>query len=178
MKKLELIAALEVEKDDLLRRLNSLEDTILTLKQSLNFDVSSNHRNGHEAPKSTISKPSTTTLYDKYKAYHEAKGNKEKAIAILRAEGKFLHMRQIAKIAQSLEPDKDPDIVKGKVSQGMYALAKLENSSIINKVIGNSKANAFWGSKNWLNEKGEIKPEYMYDEEEVASRKSNTLLGI
>jgi hypothetical protein len=170
MNKLELIAALEVEKGDLKRRLNSLEDTILTLKQSINFDTLSSHRNG-----SDVEKQQNTTAYDKYKGYYEAKGNKERAIAILKAEGKFLHMRQIVKIAQSLEPTKNPDVVKGKIQQGVYALGNLENAPIINKVIGASKTNAFWGSKNWVDEKGEIKPEYMYDQDEVSSRKSETL---
>jgi hypothetical protein len=114
-------------------------------------------------------------MYDKYRAYHEAKGNKEKAIAILKAEGKFLHMRQIAKIAQSLESTADPEVVKAKVAQGMYALAKLENAPVIVKVIGASKTNAFWGSKNWVNDKGEIKPEHMYDADEILSRKVETL---
>lgn len=171
MNKLELIAGLEIERDQLQKRLNSLEDTILTLKQTLNFDGSSSPKNGYQ-----VSRPSSNnTAYDKYKAYFDAKGNKERAIAILKAEGRFLHMRQIVKLAQSLEPNADPDTVKGKISQGIYALGNLDPSPIVCKVVGASKTSAFWGSKNWLNEAGEIKPEHMYDEGELSARKSEAL---
>lgn len=164
MNKLELIAGLEVEKDDLLKRVASLDHTILTLKQSLNFDVPSHH-NGN----GVVSKANGSTLYDQFKDYHKAKGNKDRAIAILRGAGKFLHMRQIVKIAQSLEPQEKPEAVKAKIQQGVYALRNLENSPIANISVGESRVNTFWGSKGWLNDKGEIKPEFMYDEKELSN---------
>jgi hypothetical protein len=170
MNKLELIEALEVEKDELLSRVKSLEHTILTLKQSLNFDGSSLSRNG----KGDVSK-ANGTVYEQYKSYHAAKGNKEKATEIFKGAGKFLHMRQIVKIAQSLEPKTDPDVVKGRIQQGVYALKNLDNSPIVNKIINGSNLNAFWGSKNWLDEKGNIKPEHMYDEKELSSNKNEPI---
>lgn len=170
MNKLELIEALEVEKEELLSRVKSLEHTILTLKQSLNFDGSSLSRNG----KGDVSK-ANGTLYDQYKSYHAAKGNKEKATEIFKGAGKFLHMRQIVKIAQSLEPKTDPDVLKGRIQQGVYALRNLDNSPIVNKIINGSNLNVFWGSKNWLDEKGNIKPEHMYDEKELSSNQSEPI---
>jgi hypothetical protein len=171
MNKLELINALEVEKDELASKLRSLEHTILTLKQTLNFDSLPVHTNGNGKGGSHKAQESGN-LYDKFKGYHSAKGNKERASVILKSEGRFLHMRQIVKIAQSLEAKNDSEAVKGKISQGVYALKNLENSPIVTKVIGSSNLNVFWGSKNWLDEKGEIKPEHMYDEKELSSNKS------
>ena len=55
----------------------------------------------------------------------------------------------------------------------MSVLKNLENTNIINITIGSSNANTFWGSSNWIDEKGNVKPAYMYNEKYLTGSKSD-----
>jgi hypothetical protein len=161
MDKIQIINALEQEKDELQRRLDSLEMTILTLKQS--FMSPQTQRVG-DAPGSK-----TINSAPRYAGYHEAKSNKKKAIIIIKEAGKFLHMRQIKEIAQSLEPrESSEDIVKG-IAQAVYALKN--DGVLVAYKAGGVNMDTFWGSKNWLDSTDKPKPEHMYDETELSINK-------
>ena len=153
MDKQQIIEALEHEKEDLMAKIASLDMTILTLRQSSNL-------NGHGTSSNSIAK---------YKGYNQAKSNKDKVAIIVREEGRFLHMRQIISIAQSLEPREDPKEVAKKTQQAVYALKAQE--VLISIATNESNLNVFWGSPNWADDKGHIKPDYMYDEDQLSSNK-------
>ena len=42
---------------------------------------------------------------------------------------------------------------------------KKKSPTVINIQVGASNRNHFWGSKNWLDENGNPKPEHMYNKE-------------
>lgn len=94
---------------------------------------------------------------------------------ILRNEGRFMHMREIKKIAQELEPNEDIDVVDKKISTAFYTIKNLTDSPLTNVSIEGSNQNTFWGSKNWLDENGKIKKENMYNEREILTKKSSLL---
>jgi hypothetical protein len=102
MNKNDVISFLERERDELLEKVRSIEMTILTMKQSLSIAVTT-HPNEDHVEGVTKSNSNQNNYQGKYKNYASL-NIREKAIAILKAEGRFLHMRQIVEIAQSLEP--------------------------------------------------------------------------
>lgn len=42
-----------------------------------------------------------------------------------------------------------------------------QEGAVAKKTVGNQNVNTFWGSVNWLDENGNIKPGYEYDEDQV-----------
>lgn len=96
--------------------------------------------------------------------------NKKSAITsklafALKKGGKFLHIRQIAEVLNSYEPEIP---VKDFVVKLYPAINELKRSGSIVKVsVGKANVNSFWGSKNWLNDKGLIKEEHKYDEDQI-----------
>lgn len=164
MENLDVIEFLEAQREDLLKKLTSIDLTILTIKQSLSIPSSDTTTKALGAGKNE------TPYNEKYKGYVAAKSNRDKVIAILKAEGKFLHIRQIVNIAKSLEPKANPESLKTAIAQATYNLKTLENSPIVTKNINNSNQNTFWGSKSWLNENGEIKLEHKYDEDQIMNK--------
>ncbi len=167
MTKNEVIPFLELERDELLDKLRSLEMTILTLKQSASIPTNGFLQTKAGAIPVNIVAKSTNTKYSNYTALNI----REKAVAILKGENRFLHMRQIVEIAQSLEPNVNKDLVKKQIARAFYNIKGLENSPIVSKVIDNVNLNTFWGSKNWLDENGNIKEEYKYDEDQIRDTK-------
>jgi hypothetical protein len=93
------------------------------------------------------------------------KGNyREKAAFILKEAGRFLHIREIVELAQNYEPKANPDTLAGSIRQAVYSLKNMENSPIVTVRVNNINMNTFWGSKNWLDGEGNIKPEHKYNE--------------
>lgn len=176
MDKLDIITELEKERDSLIHKLESLNTTIITLKQSMSYNESSSNGNGK-----SINQPHSPILESfkintdilKYKGYTDAKTNKEKVAIILRVEKRFLHMRQIVKIAQSLDRFKSSKEVFNGISQAVYQLKS--SGSIVNFKHGNSNIDTFWGSKSWLNDDNTIKSGYEYDEDQIQSAKSENI---
>lgn len=166
MDKTEVIKVLEAERKELLSKLQSLELTILTLQQSLNMPYQpSTTLNGNSRPQ-----PVNNSIPDKYKNYHKL-NTRQKAATILRNEGKFLHMRQIVKIAQELAPNEDPKTIEKSIKTALYTMKNAEGSSLVNFQVDGMNTNTFWGSKNWLNEDGTVKEKYMYDKDQVSQKK-------
>lgn len=165
----EVIEILENERNVLLSKLSSIEMTILTLKQSNSIQSV----NGSYTP-SNANNSNNPPVVEKIKGY-AAFNVRQKAAAILRTEGRFLHMREIIKIAQELEPKTDPVGLAKQISTAIYTMKNLEDSSLVNYSIAGMNTNTFWGSKNWLNEDGTIKKEHMYDEGQVAISKKKAI---
>jgi len=169
-----IIAALEEEKEEIRKdaneRINSIDVAIYSLRQRHSLPNSKDFKlngNGNER---------TSGFNQKYKGY-EKLNTRQKALSIFRTEGRFLHMREITKIAQSLEPNEDQKEIARKISTAIYTMKNIPSSSVTNVSIENSNQNTFWGSKNWLDENGNVKKEHMYNEKEIAT-KQNSLLEI
>jgi hypothetical protein len=171
MNKQDIISALEQEREDLYKKIQSLDLTILTLRQSASLP---NGNYIEDSPKSHTA-PNGTNIGDKYKSYHAAKSNKDKVVAILKAESRFLHMREITAIAQKLDNKIDPDKLKGQIQQAVYGLKNMEKSPLTTVIVGTSNQNVFWGSVNWLTKDGDVKPEHMYDEGQLTAAKGDLI---
>jgi hypothetical protein len=168
MTKEDLITALEKEREDIRQqfdaKLSSIDMAILTLKQS--FSMSTNgsaSANGYNRG-----------IPSKYKDYTTL-NTRQKALSIFRNEGRFLHMREIVKIAQDLEPNEDAKDVARKISTAIYTIKNLDDSPLVNISIDNNNSLTFWGSKNWLDENGNVKAEHMYNETEITKKSSKSL---
>lgn len=164
-----IITALEEEKVEIRKdadnRINSIDVAISSLR----------YRHNTPTNKSTKTvKDVTPIAMGKYEGYAEL-NTRQKALAIFRNEGRFLHMREIIQIAQQLEPDEDGEVVAKQISTAIYNIKNLPDSPLTNVSIEGSRQNTFWGSKNWVDEKGEIKKEHMYSEKAVSTKKSSLL---
>lgn len=170
MNKQEVIAVLEQERTQLLDKLHSLDLTILTLKQSSaypeQYSAGRQHSeltNGHKAAEQSTK--------GRYKDYPKGdRDNRDKVKIILKTENRFLHMRELVSIAQELEPHVDHDVVKRRIQQAVYSLKALDPSPIISISVNNNNQNVFWGSKKWVTDKGEVKPEHAYDEAQLLAK--------
>lgn len=167
MDKQDIIQELERERQELQRKLTSLDDTILYLRQSSSILPTSNGYSQPAVNGNAAVVDAGQVDKTKYKNYPVNKSNRDKAAAILKAENRFLHMREIVEIAQALEPKKDSD-VSSSIRQAVYALKSLDQ--IIGIKADGTNINTFWGSKNWLDESGKIKPEHMYREDQVKAK--------
>ena len=168
MDKTEIIAALENEELALQGKIQSLRQTILTLKQSMVLEGSfqpveprkHNGNNGH-----VVNGSNSAT--SKYEAFFKAKSWREKVTVIFKTENRFLHYREIINIICGLIPGATKESLKNSISP---ALSFLKSEGVIVKVkYGDSNINSFWGSKNWLNSDGTVKPEYDYDKAQITA---------
>lgn len=158
MNKAEIIASLEKERDEYQLKVQTLTETIENLK-ALFFEYSGS-TNG-------------ISLKEKYKEYFSVKSKRQKVIAILKAENRFLHKRQIVEIVRSLEPKSVSDEEADSIASAVYAL---KNADLITSYsVEGSNINTFWGSKQWLDADGAIKPEYKYDEEQLSYNRAEKL---
>jgi hypothetical protein len=145
----ETIKALELQKDDLLKKVASIESTIEILRQSVNYtDSPKNGSIEKSTPKSGWDKNSTI---------------KFKINFLLKSENRFLHSREMAEIAHSYEPEVSIDTWLAKFSPQLSSLKR--DNKIISIQVGKSLRNTFWGSSKWLNEHGVIIPSFQYNSE-------------
>jgi len=161
MNKAEIISSLEKERDEYQAKVQTLTETIDNLK-ALFFEYSGNGSNG-------------INLKEKYKEYFSAKSKRQKIIAILKTENRFLHKRQIVEIVRSLEPKSVSDVDVDSLASAVYAL---KNAGLIiskSDGDGNSNVNTFWGSKLWLNPDESIKPEHRYDQNQLSYNRAERL---
>jgi hypothetical protein len=170
MDKTQVIEVLEAERQQLLAQLQSLDLTILTMRQSISMpNIADLNKNSNHNGNTSYVTPKL-----KYSGYKKLKSNKEKAAMILREEAKFLHMRQIIKIAQTLEPNEDAEEIQKQISQAIYGLKS--DGSIIMIKVNNSNMNTFWGSKAWLNEDGKTpRPENFYDKDQLTKNQTEKI---
>ena len=114
---------------------------------------------------------------DKYKAFFEEKAFKRKVASILVAENRFMHIREIANIIGQLEPDLKSETLAKDISVALFAAKKDRDTTLTSITIGNMLVDSFWGSKNWLDEKGIPKPKHMYNKDQLSeNRKQKRVL--
>lgn len=144
------VSILEKERQELATKLTWLDDLIARHKS-----------NGITKPDNN--KGTTVTVNDAVNAYPFAKPVQDRALFILKREGRFLHTREIATLMVEMEGGEIDEIV-AKLSP---RLSKLKNKEgvITNIQIGSSLRNTFWGSKKWLNIDNSVKSEHMYKED-------------
>jgi len=87
-------------------------------------------------------------------------------LTTLKEHNRFMHVREIGEYVGSIL--KDGKNWKTLLSRRTRSLQ--EKGYIVSKQIGTTKLNYFWGSPKWLDENGEIKPEYMYDKNAVVKK--------
>ena len=95
----------------------------------------------------------------------------QKFLGVLKKNQRFMKVREIAKEIVSVEGGNEDDLVP-KLSRRTRKLREL--NKIVKYQVGNSRANVFWGSPNWL-ENGEIKKDFEYDPKAISERGSNPL---
>lgn len=147
---LDTIAQLEKQKTEWLKKVESIDITIETLKQSLGYtSVSLPSLNGSNGGKAKSEK------YD-VKASHKAK-----IMFFLKAEQRFLHISEMAAMASSFEPNYSKDQWQERFSPALSALKK--DGTLINVSAGKSYRNTFWGVAKWLGPDGKPLPSYEFD---------------
>jgi len=120
---------------------------------------------------------------------HEANSNKtllynkdwtyaEKFIFILKNKSRFMKFREVAEEIVEIEGKGDVDFLTRRLTASTRKL-KLEDK--ITKVSPGGLINTFWGLSKWLDENGEIKDGYEYDESSLSvgrkgSKESSGLL--
>lgn len=105
-----------------------------------------------------IENNTTTSSNIKSNQKNEGEKSYKKQVALIfKEQSRFLHIREIVEIAKNKKLEIDDKSIK----QAVYAL-KLDGV-IVSVSINNSYKNTYWGSKNWVDENNNIKPEYDYN---------------
>jgi hypothetical protein len=163
-----LMKALEKERESLLSKLNHIEQTILVYKEGRVHETSLGNilSAATMAHKKTLFNTHAAYAYpvhlEKYAGYDTGQPIRDKIITIITAEGRFLHVREIATIAHKLEWHIPIGEFIKKISPALSNLKKIPGSPIVSKVVDKLHFNTFWGSKNWLDENGEIKRDFLF----------------
>lgn len=154
------IAGLRRIKTELLDRVENIDTTIQTLESLSHITLSPAQKEDGE-----ILKVDLTVIANKYADYDKNGSLKSKILYVLKRENRFLHVREIAKLLNQHEPMIPTKDWTGKISS---VTSSLRSQNIIVKVLaGKSNINTFWGAKNWLDEKGNVKKEHLYDEKQL-----------
>lgn len=94
----------------------------------------------------------------------------EKFLWVLKENKRFMKVNEIAEYLSKVT-DEDFEYWKTKMTRKTKSLR--EADKIVKFQVGNSRINVFWGSPNWLDREGDIKSEYMYNEEAISSTGSS-----
>ncbi|EWH14724.1 hypothetical protein KLA_02812 [Cellulophaga geojensis KL-A] len=146
-------------KEFLTKRISELEKELTGLKAALsayeNIDLAPNLVENLKTPLET------QVLNNKTKVYNGTWI--ENILTVIKNKNRFLHNIEIASELYSTYPDKDKDSVKRRVSAVLSnALSKGDIDSLTNYRFTKSIKDTVWGKKEWINEEGKIKKEYMY----------------
>lgn len=91
----------------------------------------------------------------------------ENILNVIKNKDRFLHNAEIAEELYETYSDKDKKSVKRRISAVLSnALSKGEIESLTNFRFTKSIKDTVWGKKEWINEQGEIKKEYMFTSKE------------
>ena len=87
----------------------------------------------------------------------------ENILTVIKNKDRFLHNSEIAEELYSSYSDKDKNSVKRRISAVLSnAYSKGEIESLVNYRFTNSIKDTVWGKKEWLDDQGKIKKEYMF----------------
>ena len=137
--------------------IHALEYTVRDLEQPIKHDGSSDNA-------MILDNNTRETQSD---GYDKGLSLVNKVLFLVKKNNRFLHIRELANQIIEQEPDIDKNSKKPlsrRLATVMY-IAKKVSPNLMNKQIGNSNRNNFWGNKNWLNGNGKIKTEHMFDKE-------------
>lgn len=116
-------------------------------------------------------------LIRKYHLYNAAAPTRNKILFILKAEGRFLHVREIARIVQQLENEISVAAVIKKISPALSILKRLPDSTLVSIEVEQSHFNTFWGFNSWLNEDGSVKDAFMYNQAEITRHHGGSIFA-
>jgi len=155
---LDTIKLLENQRDEWLKKVSSIENTIETLKQSLGYSAQTSF-NGNGIGGGSMGK--------KIEKYDVNGSFKTKIMFLLKAEQRFLHIREMAAMAHSMEPTVSEEDFLKKLSPVLSTLKK--EGQLTNVTSGKSLRNTFWGSPKWIDTDGKIingheyLPEFLFE---------------
>lgn len=159
------IKELEKLKQELLERARQVDITINTLKSmSISSGITAN---------STVKPNENSNQIPGYEKYDSDTTFRNKVMFVIKTENRFVHSREIADILSKVESNNE-DLTR-KVSASLSFLR--QHDMIVKIKAGNSNINSFWGSKKWLDEKGNPLSGYSYNEEYVI-KSSNDIMEI
>ena len=159
MKKvLDTIKVLEDQRDEWLKKVSAIENTIEILKQSLGYAAQTSF-NGNGVVGGGV--------MGKVEKYDVNSSFKSKVMFLLKAEQRFLHIREMVAMAHSMEPTISEEDFLKKLSPVLSTLKK--EGQLTNVTSGRSLRNTFWGSPKWLDTDGKIingheyLPEFLFE---------------
>lgn len=153
--------------DELIRRKSELVKELNAI--NVLIELSHSKDNKTEAPKQLTQ--STTDLTDELKNASQP----EQFLIILRETKRFMKIREIARmLVEIIGGEEDNWTVKlSRVTGKLKKLNRIKSFK-----VGNSNTNVFWGSPNWLDDNGNIKKEYMYNESAIEKSGSSSLPNL
>jgi len=167
-----LVRMLEEEKEQLLLKLKAVDHAIDAYQNSNNIFE------GQMLPDDKASgndfQESIQLLVNKYHHYNSAAPTRNKILFILKAESRFLHVREISRILQQLEDEISVTAVIKKVSPALSILKRLPDSPLVSIEVSQSHFNTFWGYSSWLNEDGSIKEDFMYNQSQITKHQKES----
>lgn len=143
-------------KEFLTNRILELEKELIGLKAALsayeNIDITPNVSENKKPKEST---QSSSNVYNGTWI--------ENILTVIKNKNRFLHNAEIASELYNTYSEKDKNSVKRRISAVLSnALSKGEIESLTNYRFTNSIKDTVWGKKEWLDEQGKIRKEYMF----------------
>ncbi len=162
-----ILKILEQERTQLLIMLKLIDETIVSYQNGGMYLNEKEHTEPDTLSPAQLLQEKLNLL-QRYEAYSAKHNTRSKVLYIIKTENRFLHVREIAKIAWQLENGKPLDTYIRNISPALCMLKKASGSNVISVEVGQSHFNTFWGCKEWLSENGLVKPQFMYSEAELS----------
>jgi len=153
-----------------LGQLSAIEALANDLKDAYDYALTKlkrvEHSKQYQKSDKNVEKTKSVISSNTYNDYDSSWRLIHKFQYILKTESRFLHFREVAKIILELEGlkntyEKQKELAR-KLS-GNISIRKLkQNGNIVLKQHNNSPKKSFWGSKKWIDTKGNILPAYKY----------------
>lgn len=156
-------------KEFLTQRISELENELIGLKAALtayeNIGIKPNVIENQKISKTTQVLDNGNSIYNGTWI--------ENILTVIKNKNRFLHNSEIANELYSTYSEKDKNSVKRRISAVLSnALTKGDVESLINHRFTNSIKDTVWGKKEWLDEQGKIKKEYMFTSKGKANNKT------
>lgn len=158
MDKNNTIKELELERENLLEQANSLSGAIDVLKRIWGVNGVSHNDviNGDVKHLKEVQKTTQSITGFPYSG-----GALSKAIFVIKEANRFLTKAEIYNRVDEILGTTDFRLI---LTSQLSIEATRGTNNIARKQIGQSKNNTVWGFLTWLDEKGEILPEHIYNE--------------